>query len=422
MAEVMRANGAEEYEADLIEKELPRLNKLAGRCVDSRENSPAASKPTGEKVSEITADIGAKISAHITEQMKALSAIDLGNVNETLKKIQEDINNVRVAVLEKVTDVFCPDTSKNNHRLENAKCQMSDRASQTTMDTSYKPDKAQYLWKVLPQDNQLCQSQGHQLPHMPVQQHRVPGQYSAVRSVKEPDSTAKEHQARQIPSHDPNTNAASRTPALPHDQDPDSAILHLQGENSSPRTPSVLHEQASTGSAKQTNTIICRNCNQPFHNPNSLYRHLRSCCRNGTLPPPLVSPKSTAGSSTKPRAQPPSQRKANPDDAGYPSVYRPSKPTETDRGPPQMDGAQDFLVGSQPDPAAQLLGPETLSTSLEKRVSSSHGGHACEVCHQSFESKKLLYGHLKEEGHLRRRAPPQKQARSSLVVEDVEEG
>ena len=369
IAEVMRANGAEGYEADLIEKELPRLNRLAGRCVESREDSPAASKPVGEKANEITADIGAKISAQFMGQMKDLSTMNRQEVNETLKKIREDINNVRVAVLEKATDVFCPDTLKNNHRLE-----MSDRASQTTMDA--------------------------QLPPTPVQQHRVSEQYSAVRSVKEPDSTAKEDLARQIPPHDPNINVAWRTPALPHDQETDPArqspTLNLQAENSSPRTPSVLHEQGTTGSAKQTSTIICRDCNQSFHNLSSLYRHLQLGCHTKPFSPPPIGPKSATGSSTKPRAQPQSQRKTNPDDSSYPSLYRPSnKTTEPDRGPPQMDGARDSA-----DPAAQLLVPETQN--FENRV--SHG-YVCEVCYESFESKKLLHRHLKEEGHLRRRVP-----------------
>ena len=399
IAEVMRANGAEMYQSEVIEKELPRLNRLAAPCVNSREDPPAASKPADEKFGEVTTDIKAKISAQFLEQMKALSATSREEVNENVKKLREDINRVRDAVLEKVTDVFHPDALKSNHRLKNLDYRTSDRASQTTMDASWQLDKAQ------PQDDLLCESQGHQPPHTSVQQNLVPEQYSAIRSVKEPQSTVKEDgpaSPRQISPRDRNIDSARRTPTLPHGQDmvvvKQSPTTYPHGEKSQRKHP-IPSEQVTDSAKKQNDTIVCRKCSKSFAHKGALHDHLRSGSHYGPFPALPSGTESTGAAateaSTKPRIK--DQREIKPESQGYPSSYRPNKSTEWDRGPSQWDGTRD-TVGFYPDPAAQLLPPETSSAALVNRV--SHG-HTCQVCYKSFEIKQQLQSHLRDEGHLR---------------------
>ena len=398
IAEVMRANGAREYQADLIEKELPRLSRLAGPYAKSGEDLPTASRPAEEKVNEITADIEAKISAQFMEQTKTLSAANHEELNETLKEIREDIKNVRVAILEKVTDLFRPAALKSDHRLENLDYQTSDRASQTARDAFCQPDMAQYQKTAHPQDELLCESPDHQPPYTPVQQ---------LRSVKEPESTAKEEglaSAKQISPRDRNVDSAKRTSALPYEQNMDpvrqTPTSYLHSENLSQRKHPVPHERA-TDSAKTQNTMItCRKCHRSFDNHGSLHSHLRSGSHYGPFPPPVIGTGSTAAAteaSAKPRTK--GQHEINVENPGYPSLYRPHTSTGMERDPPQMDGARD-IVDLEPDPAAQFLPPENLSTALVNRI--SHG-HTCQVCHESFESKKQLCQHLKDEGHLRTR-------------------
>lgn len=390
IAEVMRANGAEEYKADLIEKELPRLNKLASPYAKSGEDPLAASRPAGEKVKEITAGIEAQISAHFMEQTKALSAANREELDETLGKLREDINGVKVAILERVEDVFRPDTLKSNHCSENLDYRKSDRASQT---------------KAQPQEALLCQNPNQQSPQTPIQQHRVPEQYSAIRSVKESESTAKEDGlalASRISPGDQNIDSTGRMSSLPYDQDTDPvrqiSTSYLHGDKFSQRKDPAPYEQA-TDRAKETNTIInCRKCSKTFDSYDSLRSHLRSGSHFGPFPPLVIGSKSTAAAtktSAKPRAQ--GQREMNREGPGLPSLYRPSKSTETNRGPPQMDGARD-MVGSNPDPKAQLLPQEILSPILVNRANQ---GHKCRVCHESFEFRPQLYRHLKEENHQR---------------------
>ncbi|KAL8786307.1 MAG: hypothetical protein Q9195_008267 [Heterodermia aff. obscurata] len=407
IAEVMRANGAEEYKADLIEKELPRLNGLAGPYAKSGEEPPAVSRPAEEKVNEITADLEAKISAQFTGQTKALTAANREELNETLKKLREDINNVRESILEKVTDVFRPDTQKNNHGFENLNYQTSDRASQTTRDATHQPLMAQYPREAQPQDEMVWESPDQQLLPTSLQQHHVPEQYSAIRSAKEPQSTAKENEntlAKRVTPRDRNVDSARRTSARPYDENMDPVIQkptsHPHGDQSSQRKHSVPYEPV-TDLAKQTDSIVtCRKCNKSFDHYGALQSHLRSGSHFGPFPPPVVGSESTAAAteaSTKPKTKGQCEIKA--EGPAYPSLYRPNNPTEMERGPPQLDGARD-MVGSNPDPAAQLLPPGTRSTPLANRVNPTL---TCQACYESFESKKLLHGHLVQEGHQRSR-------------------
>lgn len=395
IAEVMRANGAREYQADLIEKELPRLSRLAGSYVKSGEDLPTASRPAEEEVNEITADIETKISAQFMEQTKTLSAANREELNETLEKIREDIKNVRVAILEKVADLFRPDALKSDHRLENPDYQTSDRASQTTRDAFCQPDKAQYQKMAHLQDELLCESPDHQSPHTPVQQ---------LRSVKEAVSTTKENEfasAKQISPRDRNMDSAKRTFALPYEKKMDPVRqIPMHDEKLPQRKNPVPHEQITNPAKNQNTMITCRKCNKSFDNHGSLHIHLRSGSHFGPFPPLFIGAGSTDAAtetSTKPRTK--GQRETNAESPAYPSLYRPNKPPETERDRPQMDGARD-IVGSEPDPAAQLLPPETLSTTLVNRI---NHGHTCQVCHESFDSKKQLHQHLKDEGHLRTR-------------------
>ena len=399
IAEVMRANGAEEYKADLIEKELPRLNKLASPYAKSGEDPLTASRPAREKVKEITAGIEAQISAHFMGQTKALSAANREDLDETLGKLREDINSVKVAILERVEDVFRPDTLRSNHCSENLDYQKSDRASQTMKYASLQPDNAQ------PQDPLFCQSPSQQSSQTPIQQHRVPEQYSDIRSVKESESTAAEDGlalASRISPGDQNIDSTGRMPSLPDDQDTDpvrqTSTSYLHGEKLSQQKDPVPYEQANDW-ANEANTIIsCRKCSKSFDSYSSLSSHLRSGSHKRPFPSPVIGSESTTAAtktSAKLRAQ--GQREMNRKGPGLPSLHRPSKSTETNRGPPQMDGARD-MVGSNPDPKAQLLLQETLSPILVNRA---NHGHKYPVCHGSFESRPQLYRYLEEESHQR---------------------
>ena len=393
IAEVMRTNGAAEYQADLIEKELLRLNKVVDSSAKSREDFPTPSRPAEEKSNKITAEIEAKISAPFMEQIKTLSATNREEVNGTLEGIREDIKNFRAAILEKVTDLFRPDALKSDRCSKNLDYQTSDRASQTTRDASSQPDKAQYQKQAQPL---LCESPGHQSP-TPVQ-HLVLEQRSAIRSVKEPESTAKEDGLASgwlISPRDPNIESAWHTSIVPNDQNMDPVRqlpkTELHSEKYSQRkhpVPSKVTDSAK----KQKTTITCRKCNKSFENHASLHNHLRSGSHYGPFPP-LVTGTESTGAATEASAKPKREIKANGPD--YSSFFR---PTEADRGPPQMDGTRDIFA--KPNPAAHILPPETLSKTLVDRI---NHGPTCQVCHESFESRKELHQHLRDEGHLRSR-------------------
>ena len=397
IAEVMRDNGAGEYPADLIEKELVRLNRLADPSEKSREDLPIASKPAEEKANEITADIEAKISAQFIEQIKTLSASNREEMNETLEGIREDIKTTRVAILEKVTDVFRPDALKSDHRLKSLDYQTSDRASQTTRDVFCQPDEAQYQKQAQPQDQLVRRSPVHQSPHTPVQQNRIFEQSSATRNVKEPESTAKEDgpaSARQFGPRDRNIDSARRTSAFPNDYNMDSvrqtSTTYQHGEKLSQREDPVPSKQVTDSAQKQNDKTTCRVCHKSFDNRVSLHDHLRSSSHYGPVPPLVTSTQSTRVAT---------EASTKPESPAYPSLYRPNNFTETDQGPPQLDGIRD-IVSSEPDPAAQLLPSKTLSPNLAKRA---HHGRTCQVCRESFESKQQLQNHLRDEGHLRTR-------------------
>ena len=395
IAEVMRTNGAGEYQADLIEKELLRLNRVADPYAKSIEDFPTPSRPAEEKFNEITADIAAKVSAQFMEQIKTSSATNREEVNETLQGVREDIKNVRTAILEKVTDVFRPDAVMSDHRSKKLDYQTSDRASQTTRDASCQPDKAQYQKQAQPL---LCESPGHQSLHMPVQQLALE-QCSVIRSIKNPELMVKEDglaSAKLIRPRDRSIDSARRTSVLPNDQNMDLVRqlpkTYLHSEKVSPRKHPVPSEQVTDSAKKQNTRTTCRKCSKCFENRASLHNHLRSGSHYGPFPP-LVTGTESTGAATEASAKPKREIKANGPD--YSSFYR---PTEADRGPPQMDGTRDIFA--KPNPAAQLLPPETLSTTLVERV---NRGPTCQVCHESFESKKELHTHLKDEGHLRTR-------------------
>ena len=102
IADVMRANGAEEYKADFVEKELRRLSKSANISDESCKTSPVVSQPNPKSFGDDGLKFQKQLSECCAKQLSALAEVYRAEMHQTLESIRQESNSFGSAVIKTV--------------------------------------------------------------------------------------------------------------------------------------------------------------------------------------------------------------------------------------------------------------------------------------------------------------------------------
>lgn len=129
IADVMRANGAEEHKADFVEKELRRLSKSAIMPKESCENSQIAVEPNQGSLEKNSLEIQSKLSEYCAQQMSALAEANRAEMHKMLDLMRQEITSPGNAAMGTMTSalVQVSKNSRNSMESENPNLQSSIR-------------------------------------------------------------------------------------------------------------------------------------------------------------------------------------------------------------------------------------------------------------------------------------------------------